>query len=165
MTVLADAVSVDGRFARSANLERDAARPEPLDGYVLTAKGIEVFERIAGTAATGPAGGAWTLTGPYGSGKSSLGLLLNAAFSGDSPLRRRAEGLIDDASPSTADLVRRAHRRHRTSRRGFNRGIVTATREPLAHTVARALHCAAHCTDPPPRRLRRPVQAGSFLTL
>ena len=150
MAVLASAVTVSGRFARSANLERDAARAEPLDGYVLTAKGIEVLDRIAATAAEGPSGGAWSLTGPYGSGKSSLGLLLDAAFSGDSPLRRRAEQLIGEASPSTGDMLRRAHGRHGTSRRGFNRGIVTATREPLARTVARALQCAVRRTDPPP---------------
>ena len=36
MAVLADHISVLDRFARSANLERDAGRPEPLDGYIVT---------------------------------------------------------------------------------------------------------------------------------
>ena len=80
MTRLAESVAVAPRFARSANLERDAARLEPLEGYVVTARALDVVERIAGAAATGRAGGAWSLTGPYGSGKSSLGLLLDAAF-------------------------------------------------------------------------------------
>ena len=80
MTVLADHIAVLSRFARSANLERDVDRPEPLDGYIVTARALDVVERVAAAAASGPAGGAWSLTGPYGSGKSSLALLLDAAF-------------------------------------------------------------------------------------
>ena len=152
MPVLAEGISVGGRFARSANLERDLARPEPLDGYVLTARGLDVVERIATAAATGSAGGAWSLTGPYGSGKSSLALLLDAAFGGRSRLQRTALALVHDASPAAADLIRRAHRRHGTLYRGFTRALVTAAREPLARTVARALNSAVlrEAPTPPP---------------
>ena len=150
MPSLADGISVSGRFARSANLERDLARPEPLDGYVLTARGLDVVERIAAAAATGSAGGAWSLTGPYGSGKSSLALLLDAAFGGRSRLQRTALELVDDASPVASDLIQRAHRRHGTLYRGFTRALVTAAREPLAHTVARALNSAVFREAPTP---------------
>ena len=69
MAVLADHISVRGRFARSVNLERDADRPHPFEGYVVTARALDAVERIFTVAATGSAGGAWSLTGPYGSGK------------------------------------------------------------------------------------------------
>ncbi len=150
MPTLADSIEVSGRFARSANVERDVARPEPLEGYVLTARGLDVVERIATTAATGSAGGAWSLTGPYGSGKSSLALLLDAAFGGHSQLQRAALGLVDDASAAAGDLILRAHRNHGTSYRGFNRGLVTAAREPLATTVLRALNSAVLRNSAPP---------------
>ena len=154
MPTLADSIEVSGRFARSANLERDLARPEPLEGYVLTARGLDVIERIATAAAAGSAGGAWSLTGPYGSGKSSLALLLDAAFGGRSQLQRAALGLVDDASSAAGDLIRRAHKNHGTSSRGFNRGLVTAAREPLAATVQRALNSAVlRDSAPPPRRM------------
>ena len=81
MTVLADHVSVRGRFARSANLERDAGQAEPLDGYVVTARALDAVERSRlHCRRLASAGGAWSLTGPFGSGKSSLALLLDAAF-------------------------------------------------------------------------------------
>ena len=154
MPTLADSIEVSGRFARSANLERDLARPEPLEGYVLTARGLDVIERIAAAAAAGSAGGAWSLTGPYGSGKSSLALLLDAVFGGRSQLRRGALGLVDEASPEVGNLIRRAHRSHGTSNRGFNRGfnrgLVTAAREPLATTVLRALNSAVLRNGTPP---------------
>lgn len=142
MAMLADHIAVASRFARSANLERDVSRPEPLDGYVVTARALDVVERIATAAAADAAGGAWSITGPYGSGKSSLALLLDAAFAEAGPTRDIAWVLIDDASPSVAQRIREAHKCHDTQRRGFHRGLVTASREPLTHTVLRALHSA-----------------------
>ncbi len=166
MAVLADHISVHGRFARSANLERDADRPHPLEGYVVTARALDAVERIATTAATGPAGGAWSLTGPYGSGKSSLALLLDAALGGPSIARDIAWKLIDEASPAVADLVRQAHQRYRTRATGFHRGLVTAERESLGHTLLRALHTAVIRTYgeiPPARRFRAAELLGAAL--
>lgn len=142
MATLADYISINGRFARSANLERDASRTEPLDGYIVTARALDAVERIAATAASGPAGGAWSLTGPYGSGKSSLALLLDAAFGGPGPARDAAWALLDEASLAVGDRVREAHRRHGTERHGFHRGLVTADREPINQTILRALNRA-----------------------
>ena len=142
MPKLADSIAARARFARSANLERDLARREPLDGYVVTARALDALERIAETAATGDAGGAWSLTGPYGSGKSSLALLLDAALGDDSDARRMALGLIDDASAEVGELIRSTHRRHGTESCGFHRGLVTAGREPLNRTVLWALYSA-----------------------
>ena len=146
MPVLADCIAVSGRFARSANLERDAGHAEPLAGYVVTARALDVVERIAGSAADRPSGGAWSLTGPYGSGKSSLALLLDAAFSPPSETRDNAWQLIDDASPAAGQLVRKAHERHGTGETGFHRALVTANREPITRTVLRALHSAVQRT-------------------
>ena len=142
MATLADAITVESRFARSANLERDVDKREPLDGYIVTARALDVLERITTTAAQGAAGGAWSLTGPYGSGKSSLALLLDAALGEAGETQEVALHLINDASPSVSALVRRAHHRHGTHESGFHRGLVTANREPLSHTVLRALHAA-----------------------
>ena len=142
MSKLANSISVRARFARSANLERDLERQEPLDGYIVTSRALDVVERIAETAASGPAGGAWSLTGPYGSGKSSLALLIDAAFGGDSEVRQVALRLIDESSREVGTQIRSSHRRHGTESRGFHRGLVTAGREPLNRTVLWALYSA-----------------------
>ena len=143
MTVLADHISVLDRFARSTNLERDVDRLEPLDGYVVTARALDVVERVAAVAASGAAGGAWSLTGPYGSGKSSLALLLDAAFGPAGPTRTRAWKLIDETSPAVGESIRRAHERYRSMDSGFQRGLITASREPIGRTLLRALQTAA----------------------
>ena len=140
--VLADRIAVHGRFARSANVERDAGLPEPLDGYVVTARALDVVERITSAACHGTAGGAWSLTGPYGSGKSSLALLLDAAFGPPTSIRDAALHLIGEASSDAEAAVRGAHDRHRTWNTGFHRGVVTANRESISLTLLRSLQVA-----------------------
>lgn len=141
MTTIADVLSVRDQFARSANLERDADLAEPLDGYVVTARALDVVERMT-SAVMGPAGGAWSITGPYGSGKSSLALLFDAAFGPAGKARERALQKISDTSTGTAEDLLRALSRHRSRKHGFYRALVTADREPVARTVLRGLHSA-----------------------
>ncbi|MCQ3806929.1 MAG: hypothetical protein KTV16_06550 [Acidimicrobiia bacterium] len=102
----------------------------------MSSRGSRPQRRAAG------GGGGWSLTGPYGSGKSSLVLLLDAVLGEANETRSSAQQLIDGASDVVGDLVRRAHRCHGTEHSGFHRGLVTAGREPLSHTVLRALHSA-----------------------
>ncbi len=140
--VLSDHVSTQARYSRSANLERDVDCVEPLDGYVVTSLALDVVKRVADVAQSAKAGGAWSLVGPYGSGKSSLALLIDAAFGPKGSKRSLALSLIDKASQEVGDLIRLAHRRHRTSNIGFIRGLVTGNREPIAQTMFRALQSA-----------------------
>ena len=142
MPALSDYISIHERFARSANLERDAGLAEPLGSYIVTARSLNVIESIAKTALKGPSGGAWTLIGPYGSGKSSLALLLDAALGPSSSTRELAWNLVSEASSSTIELIQQVHEYHQTSKRGFHRGLVTANREPVSHSILRALHIA-----------------------
>ena len=142
MAMLADSIAVRGRFARSANLERDAGRTEPFDGYIVTARALDVLERLTAAALKGRSGGAWSLTGPYGSGKSSLALLLDAALGPNRRVRKIALERIAEAAPGVEEAIRETHRRHGTRRSGFQRGLVTAGREPISHTLLRALHAA-----------------------
>ena len=155
MMLLAEGVTVTPRFARSANLERDGAHADTLDGYVVTSRGADMVRRVAATAADTPAGGAWSITGPYGSGKSSLALLLDAAFGPAGERRNAALSLIAAADAPTATLVDRAHTTQQTTRSGFARGLVTARREPLAATLARAV-AAAGAPLPAPRQGSEP---------
>ena len=143
MPTLGDHVRILPRFARSANLERDSGQSQPLEGYVVTARALEAVKRILTVATTQQAGGAWSLTGPYGSGKSSLALLLDALLGPDGATRDAASRACGGAAdPDMADSVWMAHDNHGTQETGFHRGLVTASREPLNLTVLRGLHSA-----------------------
>lgn len=139
MTKLVEVRGVKERFARSINLERDVAS-DALSGYLPVGRALESLDRLA-LAMTGSSESALSVTGPYGSGKSSLALLMDAAFA---PARSKefktAKALLEESSPTTWDNVERARRDTGASQSGFVRAVVTARREPVAVTILRALH-------------------------
>lgn len=80
-------VTVTPRFARSVALARDTHRADALDGYILTPTGREVLRRLAEALRGESSIRAWSLTGPYGSGKSAFALLAAQALAGQQPSR------------------------------------------------------------------------------
>lgn len=75
MSMLANQVKIDRRFARSARLDADLTGTPPLIGYVLQA-GVAKALKTLGESQCDSRQGAFTWTGPYGGGKSSAALLL-----------------------------------------------------------------------------------------
>ena len=71
---LSDIFKVKGRFQRSVHLERDFYTENALDGYILTVTAREMLSRVASTLENEITSKAWSLTGPYGSGKSAFAL-------------------------------------------------------------------------------------------
>lgn len=90
-----DAVRIVRHYQRSIRLDSDLGRQDALDGYVLTStsrEAISVMSRqIAGSNQR-----AFTWTGPYGGGKSSLALVLAAALSPEPSLRKAPRALLAD---------------------------------------------------------------------
>lgn len=85
---LADLVRVKQRFARSANVERDSGS-EAISGYLPTARAVDVVGRVATAMLEPSAGRAISVTGPYGSGKSSLALFLEGLLAPANDKTRR----------------------------------------------------------------------------
>ncbi|MCE2415447.1 hypothetical protein J4G07_15760 [Candidatus Poribacteria bacterium] len=92
---LSDIFQVKGRFRRSVHLERDFYTENALDGYVLTATARDTLSRVVSTLENEKASKAWSLTGPYGSGKSAFALFA-AKLLGDSdaPTTQQALDLL-----------------------------------------------------------------------
>lgn len=105
------------RFLRSVNVERDHADGDALSGYLLTSGGTRVLQRITSESA----GRAWTLTGPYGTGKSAfcvfaLQLLAPPGFPGHARALGvlRNEGLEDATSAQRPARARAQDGSHRS---------------------------------------------------
>src|SRR4051794_466530 len=94
-------VSVKSRYARSVSLSRDWNRKESLEGYILTPSGRGILRRISSTLDKNASARAWSITGPYGSGKSAFALFAAHVLCGEGPARRQAcECLKTDESES-----------------------------------------------------------------
>lgn len=94
---LQELVNVQGRFHRSVQLTKDWQGRQSLSGYLVTPTVRELITRIIGEL--GRPGGvrAWSITGPYGTGKSSFALFLSRLLAqelGDHPQAAQLEDVV-----------------------------------------------------------------------
>ena len=139
MRPLGNAIRIHTRFARSTNLERDGDTLA-LSDYVPTARSLDLLRRFVLACADSDRSRAWSISGPYGSGKSSFALLLDGLEGGASSVARQtATELIQSVDPEVVDLLLSAHRRMGTDERGMIRAVITADPEPVTASLLRAL--------------------------
>ena len=99
---LSELFQVTGRFRRSVHLERDFYAENSLDGYVVTVTARETLRRLISALENGAETKAWSITGPYGSGKSAFALFV-AILLGDpeSPTTQAALNLLERGDESS----------------------------------------------------------------
>jgi len=73
---LMDKIKVNTHYTRSINLERDADSQAVVEAYIPTSRALRTFERMADALKADESPRAWSLVGPYGSGKSSFAVFL-----------------------------------------------------------------------------------------
>ena len=100
-TPLSKLFRVASRFHRSVHLERDFYTENALEEYVLTVTARETLQRIIAALENESTSKAWSLTGPYGSGKSAFALF-TAKLLGDSesPTTQAALNLLEHGDES-----------------------------------------------------------------
>ncbi len=91
---LSDRVHIARRFQLSIRIDSDLRDPKALEGFVCPKSSATVLQFMSQhVSTTGQA--AFTWTGPYGTGKSSLALALSAFLNGDNGLRKIAAQSFD----------------------------------------------------------------------
>ena len=86
---LNERVRVARRFMRAIRIDADLGDPKSLEGFICPRSSADVLLTMAHhVSETGQ--GAFTWTGPYGSGKSSLIVGLSALLNGDANLQKQA---------------------------------------------------------------------------
>ncbi len=78
--LIAERIAIGRRYMRAVHILRDLDDPQALKGYVLTPSVRDGIRRVLGGLGKGSSQRAFRVTGPYGSGKSSFGLLLARLF-------------------------------------------------------------------------------------
>ena len=138
---LAELVRVRRQFARSANVENDSVQ-DIVEDYLITARALDVMGRIVDGLNEVSAGRAISITGPYGSGKSSLALLLSGLLGPAGAGRTTAERLLASADSTLASRFV-GSRAEVCEASGFLIAAAVAQREPVATTILRALKAGA----------------------
>lgn len=88
-----EAVSIARHYRRSIRIDADLGRSDAVDGYVLTGTARDALTGMA-RQISGSNQRAFTWTGPYGGGKSSLAVALASAVCRETPLRRQARAAL-----------------------------------------------------------------------
>jgi len=92
--MLADVVSISRQFLRSVRLDTDYGREDALTGYICQSAALTLLENMASQILE-TRQRAFTWTGPYGGGKSSLALLLCTLVGSNKALRSNAEKILN----------------------------------------------------------------------
>ena len=135
---LSQYITLNRRYSRSVNLERDLENPSALEGYVLTDRAVDSLQRIV--SRFGKTGGnrAWTLTSVYGTGKSAFAHYLSALVApADHPMREKAGAIAVAGLGRDSDEYKLLE--ENLPQQGFFRAVATGTREPISQTIVRSL--------------------------
>jgi hypothetical protein len=108
--VLSDIIRIRSNYLRAVRLQEDLPNSNFLEGFTLTTQALFVSERI--TEGLTNHTRAWTLTGPYGSGKSFFGLFLANLFDKSYPGHATAWKMIFNANPLIAENLRKKFEVH-----------------------------------------------------
>lgn len=91
--LLSDHINISKRFLRSIRIDNDFGSEHSLEGYISSPSSMDVLFNLAKHVQETKQG-AFTWTGPYGSGKSSLALVFASLLNGNKEQRERAAKLV-----------------------------------------------------------------------
>jgi hypothetical protein len=133
---LNEVVAIAPRYTRSVNLERDIEDATAVAGYLLTPVGIDFLRRIQRVVTGAPGPRAWSITGPYGSGKSAFLLFLANLLSGTRTLgAAESQKILKSGSPDLASDLLDQRKLDAIRPAGFCPVLVSGSAGPIAPSL------------------------------
>jgi hypothetical protein len=143
-------------YLRAINLEQHINH---VDQYIPTGRALDVIGRLTRALSGEGNGHAWSLTGPYGAGKSSFAVFLRALLGPEGALRNHADELLRAASPTAAEQLTAARSEAGAGRRGFVLATTTCQPEAVTESLLRGLELGTRNHW----RTRRPAEVARAL--
>jgi len=133
-------VRVNTHYTRSVNLERDSSSTDVVKAYIPTSRALRTFNRVSTAFHNGQAPRAWSLVGPYGSGKSSFAVFMSQLLSRESHETTKVANAI--LKKSDADLAK-VFNQQVEGNDGYLKVLITGAPEPMAKRIVKGLYDAA----------------------
>ncbi len=135
-------VCIARRFLRSIRIDTDIGDAKALEGFVCPQSSADVLLTMARhVSETGQ--GAFTWTGPFGSGKSSLVIALSALLNGNAALQKQAAGILGNKLTTP---IRKALP---TGTKGWRILPVVGRRDHPVRAIGEAIQAAGFITRKP----------------
>jgi hypothetical protein len=131
---LSEFVSISRLYQRSIRIDVDLGRTDALEGYICHATARAALESMSTQLAQSNQR-AFTLTGPFGGGKSSLAVALASALSESKPVRQKARDLLRASEIPSFDTAF-------ACRRGWLIVPVVGKRASVVEELTKAVHKA-----------------------
>ncbi len=129
-------VLVNTHYTRSINLERDYSSLDVVRSYIPTSRALKLFGRVSDCFHNQQAPRAWSLIGPYGSGKSSASVFLSQLVANpETESAVLAISKLKDAAPDIAE----SFQRDTTGSKGYLTVLITGSPEPMGKRITQAL--------------------------
>ncbi|MFB1490185.1 MULTISPECIES: hypothetical protein [unclassified Thiocapsa] len=139
MTTLDRVIHIGTAYTRSINLTRDADAPDLIRAYVPTSRALQALNRMVAGLCPGARPRAFSLIGPYGTGKSVFGLFAAAVLSEPAAEQHRVSMAVLETAD--ADLAARFCATQPTGR-GFLRVAITGIPDSLIRQLMLGLALA-----------------------
>ena len=124
-------IQVQRRFQRSIRLDTDLDDPLALQGFVCPPTFVHALTTLS-QQVKGAGHGAFTWTGPFGGGKSSLAVVLSALLSVPGAKRKRAMSAIGSPAKDIVDALK-------PGRLGYRSLAIVGRKQDCAELIADAL--------------------------
>ncbi|MDP5142652.1 hypothetical protein ORJ00_07875 [Rheinheimera baltica] len=133
------ALTINTYYSRSVNVERDLSDEEVIRAYIPTARAKETLSRLLDSANSAKRTCAFSLIGPYGSGKSSFAVFLTQLLAAkDTSSQNTALSVLTQADTELANGYQ-AHLRAG----GYLPLVLSGNPEPLSRRLMEAVRSAA----------------------
>jgi len=132
--------AISRRFLRSIHLERDAGNAEALSDYVVTGQARQILRQFLAALAPAATERAFTVTGPYGTGKSAFALFLAELLGSADPSVSHAWRQLRAEDPDLAARLARTE-----NARPLLPILVTARRASPSHCILERVSSVARC--------------------
>jgi len=133
---LHDSIKVNTHYTRSINLERDSNSVDVVKSYIPTSRALRTFSRIADSFNTELSPRAWSLIGPYGSGKSSFSVFLSQLLS--KPKNEGAKQAQQVLKKAEKPLATKFIKETKNSE-GFLKVLITGAPESMSKRLVKGL--------------------------
>ena len=138
MPALSELVSVRTRYRRAVNLFTDSHDSHALDDILITPLVAHALERLLDNLENAQGERSFMIYGPYGAGKSTFALFVNALFNGGAHRENQAYAELSRKSP---ELARRFAARC-TAASPWLCVPLTARRSPIGQIILEGLRAA-----------------------
>ncbi|HFE39110.1 MAG TPA: hypothetical protein ENK06_11940, partial [Gammaproteobacteria bacterium] len=135
-----DNIQINTYYTRSINLERDADSLDVVKAYIPTTRALQTLEKIKHSLTEDKSPRAWSLVGPYGSGKSSFANFISHLLANsDHAASAAAEKLLASKDATLA----RQFKKIKKDKHGHCCILLTGSPEPLSKSLMQAIAASA----------------------